>query len=30
MDALQQNRIIVVYHNDTKMFEKTNEIDPRL
>ena len=30
MDALQQNRIVVVYYNETKMFEQTNEIDPRI
>ena len=30
MDTLQQNRIVVVYHNETKMFEKIKEIDPRI
>ena len=30
MDTLQQNRIVVVYHNETKMFEKSEDIDPRI
>ena len=30
MDKLEQNRIVVVYHNETKMFEKNKEIDPRI
>ncbi len=27
---LKQNRIVVVYHNETKMFEKERKIDPRI
>jgi hypothetical protein len=30
MDKLSQNRIVIVYHNETKMFEKNEEIDPRI
>ena len=30
MDKLNQNRIVIVYHNETKMFEKSKEIDPRI
>lgn len=30
MDKLTQNRIVVVYHNETKMFENNKEIDPRI
>jgi hypothetical protein len=30
MKELDQNRIVIVYHNETKMFETTNEIDPRI
>lgn len=30
MDKLKQNRIVVVYHNETKMFENNKEIDPRI
>ena len=30
MDELHQNRIVVVYHNETKMFENNKEIDPRI
>lgn len=30
MKELEQNRIVIVYHNETKMFEKNEEIDPRI
>ena len=30
MAELSQNRIVIVYHNETKMFEKNEEIDPRI
>ena len=30
MDKLQQNRVVVVYQNETKMFEKSSTIDPRI
>jgi len=30
MKELDQNRIVIVYHNETKMFETNNEIDPRI
>ena len=30
MKALDQNRIVIVYHNETKMFEKNEAIDPRI
>ncbi|MFD1292411.1 hypothetical protein ACFQ5N_01070 [Lutibacter holmesii] len=30
MNELEQNRIVIVYHNETKMFEKSKEIDPRI
>ena len=30
MNKLDQNRLVIVYHNETKMFETTNEIDPRI
>jgi len=30
MNTMQQNRIVVVYHNETKMFEKSEDIDPRI
>ena len=30
MNKLEQNRIVIVYHNETKMFEKNKEIDPRI
>lgn len=30
MDKLQQNRIVVVYQDETKMFEKNSTIDPRI
>lgn len=30
MKELDQNRVVIVYHNETKMFEKNKEIDPRI
>lgn len=30
MEKLNQNRIVIVYHNETKMFEKHKNIDPRI
>ena len=30
MKELDQNRIVIVYHNETKMFEKNEAIDPRI
>jgi len=30
MNELNQNRIVIVFHNETKMFEKNKEIDPRI
>jgi len=30
MKHLKQNRIVVVYHNETIMFEKQKDIDPRI
>lgn len=30
MDKLQQNRVVVVYNDETKMFKKNKEIDPRI
>ncbi len=30
MAELSQNRIVIVYHNETKMLEKSQEIDPRI
>ena len=30
MKELDQNRIVIVFHNETKMFEKNEEIDPRI
>jgi len=30
MNELDQNRIVIVYHNETKMLEKSKEIDPRI
>ena len=30
MKALDQNRIVIVFHNETKMFEKNEAIDPRI
>ncbi|MBK5208747.1 MAG: hypothetical protein JJE44_04485 [Flavobacteriaceae bacterium] len=30
MKELDQNRIVIVFHNETKMFEKSKEIDPRI
>ena len=30
MNKLEQNRIVIVFHNETKMFEKNEAIDPRI
>lgn len=30
MEELSQNRLVIVFHNETRMLEKTNEIDPRI
>jgi len=30
MNELDQNRVVILYHNETKMFEKNKEIDPRI
>jgi len=30
MEELSQNRLVIVFHNETKMLEKTDEIDPRI
>ena len=30
LDKLQQNRIVVAYQDETKMFEKNSTIDPRI
>ena len=30
MKELDQNRVVIVNHNETKMFEKNKEIDPRI
>ena len=30
MDKLNQNRIVIVYHNETIMFEESEEVDPRI
>lgn len=30
MEQFQQNRLVIVYHNETKMLEKNEGIDPRI
>lgn len=30
MEELAQNRLVIVFHNETKMLEKTDGIDPRI
>ena len=30
MKELEQNRVVIVYHNETKMLEENKEIDPRI
>ena len=30
MQKLKQNRVVIVYHNETKMYEQNKNIDPRI